>query len=200
MPAVAGALERVYVPNRSANSVSVYRSGNTQGRRHLRGRHPSQHVVPSWDLKILWVANNAEGRTDGSMTPIDPKTGKPGASIPVDDPYNVYWTPDGRHTVVVAEAFKRLDFRDAKTMKLDHSIETPACPRGSTTPISPSTAATPCSPASSAAPSPRSWARTGCTPAATARACTSPTAAATRFAADPEARAASRPSISRRGR
>ena len=27
----------------------------------------------------LWVANNAEGRTDGSLTPIDPLTGKPGA-------------------------------------------------------------------------------------------------------------------------
>ena len=27
-----------------------------------------QHVVPSWDLHTLWVANNAEGRTDGSLT------------------------------------------------------------------------------------------------------------------------------------
>lgn len=127
-PAVAGALERVYVPNRSANSVSVIDPATLKVVDTFKvGVHP-QHVVPSWDLKILWVANNAEGRTDGSMTPIDPKTGKPGASIPVDDPYNVYWTPDGRHTIVVAEAFKRLDFRDAKTMKLDYSIETPACP------------------------------------------------------------------------
>ena len=31
-----------------------------------------QHVVPSWDLKTLWVANNGEGRTGGSLTPIDP--------------------------------------------------------------------------------------------------------------------------------
>ncbi|NPC58691.1 YncE family protein [Caenimonas soli] len=127
-PAVAGALERVYVPNRAANSVSVIDPATLKVVDTFKvGVHP-QHVVPSWDLKILWVANNAEGRTDGSMTPIDPKTGKPGASIPVDDPYNVYWTPDGRHTIVVAEAFKRLDFRDPKTMKLDYSIETPACP------------------------------------------------------------------------
>lgn len=126
-PAVAGALERIYVPNRSANSVSVIDPATLKVVDTFKvGVHP-QHVVPSWDLKILWVANNAEGRTDGSMTPIDPKTGKPGLSIPVDDPYNVYWTPDGRHTIVVAEAFKRLDFRDAKTMKLDYSIETPAC-------------------------------------------------------------------------
>ena len=52
-----------------------------------------QHVVPSWDLTTLWVANNAEGRTDGSLTPIDPTTGKPGKPIPVDDPYNMYFTP-----------------------------------------------------------------------------------------------------------
>ena len=38
--------------------------------------------MPSWDLSTLWVTNNAEGRTDGSMTPIDPSTGKPGAADP----------------------------------------------------------------------------------------------------------------------
>ncbi len=61
-----------------------------------------QHVVPSWDLTTLWVANNAEGRTDGSLTPIDPVTGKPGKPIAVDDPYNMYFTPDGKSAVIVA--------------------------------------------------------------------------------------------------
>ncbi len=51
---------------------------------------------PSWDLKTLWVANNAENTTKGSLTPIDPKTGKPGKAIAVDDPYNMYFTPDGK--------------------------------------------------------------------------------------------------------
>jgi DNA-binding beta-propeller fold protein YncE len=125
------------------------------------GVHP-QHVVPSWDLRILWVANNAEGRTDGSLTPIDPVTGKPGKSIPVDDPYNMYWSPDGRHAIVVAEAYKRLDFRDVNTMELQYSIATPRAP-ASTMPISRSTAGLPCSPASSAAPSPRStWSSARC--------------------------------------
>ena len=55
------------------------------------------------------------------------KTGKPGANIAVDDPYNLYFTPDGKYAIVVAEAFKRLDFRDAKTMKMDYSIPTPDC-------------------------------------------------------------------------
>ncbi len=126
-PAVAGALERIYVPNRAANSVSVIDPASLKVVDTFRvGVHP-QHVVPSWDLRTLWVANNAEGRTDGSLTPIDPKTGKPGRSIPVDDPYNMYWTPDGRHAIVVAEAFKRLDFRDIATMQLRYSIATPQC-------------------------------------------------------------------------
>jgi DNA-binding beta-propeller fold protein YncE len=90
------------------------------------GIHP-QHVVPSWDLKTLWVNNNAEHRTDGSVTPIDPLTGKPGTAIPVDDPYNMYFTPDGSAAIIVAEAHKRLDFRDPHSMALKYSIATPKC-------------------------------------------------------------------------
>lgn len=125
--AVEGALPRVYVPNRRSNSISVIDPATLQVIDTYKvGRNP-QHVVPSWDLKTLWVANNAEGRTDGSLTPIDPLTGKPGKAIPVDDPYNVYWSPDGKYAIIVAEELKRLDFRDPKTMKLAYSIPTPKC-------------------------------------------------------------------------
>jgi YVTN family beta-propeller protein len=126
-PAVAGALERVYVPNRSANTVSVIDPATLKVVDTLKVGVDPQHIVPSWDLQTLWVANNAEGRTDGSLTPINPHTGKAGASIAVDDPYNLYWTPDGRYAIVVAEAYKRLDFRDPKSMKLAFSIDTPDC-------------------------------------------------------------------------
>src|SRR5206468_7524732 len=68
-----------------------------------------------------------EGRTDGSLTPIDPATGKPGKAIAVDDPYNMYFTPDGRSAIVVAEALKRLDFRDPQTMILQSSLAAPQC-------------------------------------------------------------------------
>jgi len=126
--ATAGALERIYVPNRGENTVSVIDPATLKVIDKFKvGVHP-QHVVPSWDLQMLWVANNAEGRTDGSLTPVDPKTGKPGKSIPVDDPYNMYFSPDGQLAIVVAEAFKRLDFRDARTMKMVYSIATPKCP------------------------------------------------------------------------
>ena len=126
-PAVAGALERVYVPNRGANTVSVIDPATLKVVDTFKVGINPQHVVPSWDLGTLWVANNAEGRTDGSLTPINPKTGKPGKSVPVDDPYNMYWSPDGRYAIVVAEAYKRLDFRDAKTMEMKFTIPTPKC-------------------------------------------------------------------------
>ena len=126
--ATAGALERIYVPNRGENTVSVIDPATLKVIDKFKvGVHP-QHVVPSWDLQMLWVANNAEGRTDGSLTPVDPKTGKPGQSVPVDDPYNMYFSPDGQMAIVVAEAYKRLDFRDARTMKMVYSIATPKCP------------------------------------------------------------------------
>ncbi len=124
---VAADLARVYVPNRRSNTVSVIDQDTLQVVDTFRVGINPQHVVPSWDLRTLWVANNAEGRTDGSMTPIDPLTGKPGRAIPVDDPYNVYWSPDGKSAIIVAEELKRLDFRDPQTMKLQYSIATPRC-------------------------------------------------------------------------
>ncbi|MEO6362114.1 MAG: YncE family protein [Caldimonas sp.] len=125
--AVQGALPRIYVPNRSSNDVWVIDPATFQViDRFPVGLNP-QHVVPSWDLKTLWVANNAEGTTKGSLTPIDPLTGKPGASVKVDDPYNMYFTTDGKEAIVVAEALLRLDFRDATTMALKSSLATPKC-------------------------------------------------------------------------
>ncbi|MCZ2105640.1 MAG: YncE family protein [Comamonadaceae bacterium] len=127
-PATAGALERVYVPNLRSNNVYVIDPATFKViDKFPVGRSP-QHVVPSWDLQTLWVTNNAEGRTDGSLTPIDPKTGKPaGPAVAVDDPYNMYFTPDGKEAIVVAEALKRLDFRDAHTMRLNSSLSVPEC-------------------------------------------------------------------------
>jgi YVTN family beta-propeller protein len=126
-PAVAGALPRIYVPNRQGNDVTVIDPATMKVvDRFPVGINP-QHVVPSWDLKTLWVTNNAEGRPDGSLTPIDPTTGKPGQTIMVEDPYNMYFTPDGKSAIVVAEALKRLDFRDPQTMAMQYSIAVPGC-------------------------------------------------------------------------
>src|SRR5579883_3447897 len=126
-PKVAHDLPRVYVPNLRSDDVYVIDPTTfTVVDRFPVGRSP-QHVVPSWDLRTLWVTNNAEGRTDGSVTPIDPRTGKPGRPIAVDDPYNMYFTPDGRSAIVVAEARGRLNFRDPHSMALQTSLRVPGC-------------------------------------------------------------------------
>jgi YVTN family beta-propeller protein len=125
--AVSGALARVYVPNVKSNDVYVIDPATFKVVDRFKVGVNPQHVVPSWDLRTLWVANNAEGRTDGALTPIDPTTGKPGTAIPVDDPYNMYFTPDGGSAIVVAEALKRLDFRHPQTMALQSSLPTPQC-------------------------------------------------------------------------
>ena len=126
-PTVSGALSRIYVPNRQGNDVWVIDPAAMKVVDKFPVGVNPQHVVPSWDLKTLWVTNNAEGRTDGTLTPIDPTTGKPGKSIAVDDPYNMYFSPDGRSAIVVAEALKRLDLRDPQTMALQGSIPVPQC-------------------------------------------------------------------------
>jgi YVTN family beta-propeller protein len=126
-PAVADALPRVYVPHLRTDDVWVIDQRTLEVvDRYATGADP-QHIVPSWDLKTLWVTNNAEHRADGTLTPIDPTTGKPGTPVPVDDPYNMYFTPDGRSAIVVAEAMRRLDFRDPHTMAFQSSIEVSEC-------------------------------------------------------------------------
>ncbi|HEV7172401.1 YncE family protein [Pedococcus sp.] len=111
----------VYVPNTISNTVQLIDPATYQvvARFHV-GAEP-QHVVPSWDLKTLWV-NADHGNT---LTPIDPKTGQPGRPIPVDDPYNLYFTPDGQHALVMAERLRRIDVRDAQTMELQRSLHVP---------------------------------------------------------------------------
>jgi len=126
-PAVGGALSRIYVPNLRSNDVYVIDPQRLAVVDRFKVGAIPQHVVPSWDLQTLWVANNGTRRRYGSLTPVDPKTGSPGQAVPVDDPYNLYFTPDGRSAIVVAERRKRLDFRDPHTMALQQSIAAPGC-------------------------------------------------------------------------
>jgi YVTN family beta-propeller protein len=126
-PATAGALQRVYVPNVKSGDVYVIDPATFQVVDHFVVGGNPQHVIPSWDLKTLWVAGSAERKLSGILTPIDPKTGKPGTTIKVPDAYNLYFTPDGHSAIVVAEALRRLEFRDPQTMQLQYTIATPEC-------------------------------------------------------------------------
>ena len=124
---VAGDLKRVYVPHLQSNDVYVIDPETLKVVDRFRVGLNPQHVVPSWDMRTLWVANNAENTKIGSLTPIDPRTGIAGKPIAVDDPYNMYFSPDGKSAIVVAEAWKRLDFRDPATMALQFTLDVPRC-------------------------------------------------------------------------
>jgi YVTN family beta-propeller protein len=125
--ALADHRELVYVPHVQSNDVYVIDPKTFKViDKYKVGLNP-QHVVPSWDMQTLWVTNNAERTHKGSLTPIDPKTGKRGQDIPVHDPYNMYFSPDGKSAIVVEEAEKRLAFRDPKTMEMQYYIQTPRC-------------------------------------------------------------------------
>jgi DNA-binding beta-propeller fold protein YncE len=120
-PVVKNFPTRIYVPNSLSNTVDEIDPATGAITKHFAvGRLP-QHVVPSWDLKTLYVTNDL----GNSLTPIDPRTGEPGPTIPVDDPYNMYFTPDGKYSIVVAERFRRLDFRDPHTFQLIKPLQTP---------------------------------------------------------------------------
>jgi YVTN family beta-propeller protein len=120
-PVVRGAKPYVYVPNSESNTVDVIDQRTFKVVEHFAVGGLPQHVVPAYDLRTLYVTND----TGNSLTPIDPNTGKPGATIPVDDPYNMYFTPDGRHAIVVAERLHRLDFRNPHTFALQHTLAVP---------------------------------------------------------------------------
>jgi len=123
-PTVRGDPAVVYVPNSMSNTVDEISQRTFKIIREFPVGALPQHVTPSYNLRTLWVDND-----DGnSLTPINPKTGIPGKPVPVEDPYNMYFTPDGRFAIVVAERLERLDFRDANTMKLVHSLPVPDCP------------------------------------------------------------------------
>jgi YVTN family beta-propeller protein len=120
-PVVRDFPPRVYVPNSESNSVDIIDPATYKVIDHFKAGRLPQHVTPSYDLLTLWVLNDKSG----SLTRIDPKTGKPGETIRVPDPYNMYYTPDGKYAIVVAEARERLEFYDAGTMKAAGSVWVP---------------------------------------------------------------------------
>ena len=122
-PVVRGDPALVYVPNSLSNTVDVISQRTLKIVASFPVGALPQHVTPSYNLRTLYVDNDL----GNSLTPIDPRTAKPGRPIPVEDPYNLYFTPDGRFAIVVAERLQRLDFRDPNTMRLIHSLPVPEC-------------------------------------------------------------------------
>jgi len=117
-PVVRDFPSRVYVPNTNSNTVSVIDPKTYRVIETIPVGVQPQHVVPSWDMKTLWV-NNDRGNT---LTPIDPRTGGAGKPVDVHDPYNLYFTPNGKYAIVMASLDRELVFRDAHTMKREKTV------------------------------------------------------------------------------
>lgn len=116
--APGGYPERAYVPNAAADTVHVIDPRTFKITATYPVGQMPHHVTPSWDLTKLYVTNTR----GNSLTVIDPMTGKVVGDVPVEDPYNLYFTPDGKMAIVVAERFRRLDFRHPQTWKLIKSV------------------------------------------------------------------------------
>jgi YVTN family beta-propeller protein len=120
-PNVAGARPLVYVPSAAqggAGFVDVIDPVTMTVIDRYETGSISQHVVPSWDLKTLYVTASAGNQ----LVPIDPKTGKPGTPIKATRPYNLYFTPDGTKAVVQNEQNNKLDYYDTATWTLQKSV------------------------------------------------------------------------------
>jgi YVTN family beta-propeller protein len=120
-----GDRELVYVPNTNSDKVHVIDAKTYKVIDEFYGGPEPQHVVPSYDMRTLYVTSSRV--PGGAVLPIDPRTGKPGNLIQVQDVYNLYFTPDGQYAIVVAEAYQRLDFYDPVSWKLMRSTHFPQC-------------------------------------------------------------------------
>jgi YVTN family beta-propeller protein len=109
----------VYAPDSQGDGVYVINPRTYRVIRYFQTGAVVQHVVPAWDLRTLYATNDI----GNSLTPIDPNTGRRGGpNIPVADPYNMYFTPDGRHAIVVEEARETLAFRDPHSFALQKAL------------------------------------------------------------------------------
>ena len=118
-PLAAHARYLVYVPDSEGDGVYVIDPHTYRVIDYFTTGQVVEHVVPAWDLRTLYATNDV----GNSLTPINPDTGRrAGPNIPVTDPYNMYFTPDGQHSIVVEEADQTLAFRDPHTFALQKAL------------------------------------------------------------------------------
>ena len=122
-PAAAAAKPLVYVPHSGSGEVRVIDPATFKQVDQFPAGKEVQHVVPNYDMTALYATDDI-GNT---ITPIDPKTGAHGARIPIVDPYNMYFLPDGSAAVSVAEAQKTLVFYDWHTWQEQGRLQIPDC-------------------------------------------------------------------------
>jgi DNA-binding beta-propeller fold protein YncE len=113
----------VYVPHNRSGDVWEIDPASYQ----VVGKYPVgreiQHVVPGYDMRTLYATDDVGNK----MLAFDPRTGQPGQKIPIIDPYNLYFTPDGRFAISAAERQRELVWYDPVTWQLLDKTSIPAC-------------------------------------------------------------------------
>lgn len=110
-PAAQRSKAYAYVPNTKSGDVWVIDAQTFQVVDKFHVGIEVQHVVPSWDMSALYATDD-QGDV---IRRIDPVTGEAGDTIPVVDPYNMYFTPDGKSAISVAEKYRTLVWYDPTT-------------------------------------------------------------------------------------
>ena len=114
----------LYVPNSKGDPITTVIDQRTH--RIVRILHTgtlSQHVTPSYDLRTLYV----EASVSNQLVALDPKNGRITGTVPETRPYNLYFTPDGKHALEVAEQDSELFVEDAHTFAHQAVISDPSC-------------------------------------------------------------------------
>ncbi|MCW2903586.1 MAG: beta-propeller repeat-containing protein [Streptosporangiaceae bacterium] len=112
---------RVWVPNPQGGTLDIIDQASQRVIGTVAVAGSPERVVPSWDLKTLWLADSA----GDALVPVDPRTGRRGPAVRVPSPYDLYFTPDGRTALVMAGRLRRIDFRDPQTMRLRTTLRLP---------------------------------------------------------------------------
>lgn len=125
-PAVRPLPPRIYVTDAKSGGVDVIDPAGYQVVRHIKLAHATaaQRVVPSWDLRTLWI------RAGDSFIPLDPATGQTGKPVAATDPRDLLFTPDGLHALVPSGRAKRVEVRDPRTLRRERAIDIPCTDPG----------------------------------------------------------------------
>jgi YVTN family beta-propeller protein len=112
-----------YVPHNKSGDVWVIDQKTFAVVRKCHVGIEIQHVVPDYDMTMLYATDDMGNQ----IRAIDPATGTCGKTYPVKDPYNMYFTPDGKYAISVAEKLRELVWYDPKTWKIKDTTDVSNC-------------------------------------------------------------------------
>ncbi|MGH3497908.1 MAG: beta-propeller fold lactonase family protein [Nocardioidaceae bacterium] len=113
----------VYVPDSNGTTTTEISQRTHKIVRVLHTGFLSQHVVPSYDMRTLYVNASYENK----LVALNPQTGRIERSFSVPRPYNLYFTPDGKQAVVMVEQDNTIMFADPHTFKPIDKLQVPSC-------------------------------------------------------------------------